>query len=466
MLKRREIAYLEEWAARQSRKPLVIRGARQVGKSTLVREFANAAGLPLVTIDFERNPELREAFTVRYPARILSTLALLTGQTIVPGTHLLFLDEIQAAPEALAALRYFYEEAPELHVVAAGSLVEFTLADTRFSMPVGRIEYLHLGPLVFEDFLDAMGHPELSAHLRAVPLSDLEDAFPDAVHKRYVDLLREYWVVGGLPEAVSGYAQGCGSADGGFSELARIQQSVMATYRDDFNKYSHGSTGDRVRMVFDSLPGLVGRKFKYVGVSRDHRAAELADALRLLCMARIAYKVCRTAANGVPLAAEVNERHFKCLFMDIGLMCAALHLDLLDLRTHDLTLVNAGALAEQFIGQHLLYSGPGYETPALYYWARETKNAAAEVDYLMTLGAQVVPVEVKAGATGSLKSLHRFLKEKGSAFGLRFNAAAPSLLRDSTRLPNGDTLDYHLLSLPLYLVGQARRLAREFRERD
>ena len=466
MLKRREIAYLEEWAARQSRKPLVIRGARQVGKSTLVREFANAAGLPLVTIDFERNPELREAFTVRDPARILSTLALLTGQTIVLGTHLLFLDEIQAAPEALAALRYFYEEAPELHVVAAGSLVEFALADTRFSMPVGRIEYLYLGPLAFEDFLDAMGHPGLSAHLQAVPLSDLEDAFPDAVHKRYVDLLREYWVVGGLPEAVSVYAQGRENADGGFPELARIQQNVTATYRDDFNKYSHGSSRDRVRMVFDSLPGLVGRKFKYVGVSRDHRAVELADALRLLCMARIAYKVCRTAANGVPLAAEVNERHFKCLFMDIGLMCAALHLDLLDLGTHDLTLVNAGALAEQFIGQHLLYGGPGYETPALYYWARETKNAAAEVDYLMTLGAQVVPVEVKAGATGSLKSLHRFLKEKGSAFGLRFNAAAPSLLRDSTRLPNDDALDYHLLSLPLYLVGQARRLAREFRERD
>lgn len=463
MLKRRETAYLEKWAAQRGRKPLVIRGARQVGKSTLVREFANAAGLPLVTIDFERNPELRQAFSVRDPTRILSTLALLTGQTIVPGTHLLFLDEIQAAPEALAALRYFYEEAPELHVVAAGSLVEFALADTRFSMPVGRIEYLHLGPLAFEDFLDAMGRSELSAHLRAVPLSDLEEAFPDAVHKRYTDLLREYWVVGGLPEAVSGYARGREHADGGFPELTRIQQSVIATYRDDFNKYSHGSSRDRLRKVFDSLPGLVGRKYKYVGVSREHRAAELADALRLLCMARIAYKVCRTAANGVPLAAEVNERHFKCLFMDIGLMCAALHLNLLDLGTRDLTLVNAGAVAKQFIGQHLLYSGPGYETPALYYWARETKNAAAEVDYLLTLGAQVVPVEVKAGATGSLKSLHQFLNEKGSAFGLRFNAAAPSLLRDSTRLPNGDTLDYHLLSLPLYLVGQVRRLAREFR---
>ena len=158
---------------------------------------------PLVTVDFERNPELRQAFTVRDPARILSTLALLTGQIIAPGTHLLFLDEVQAAPEALAALRYFYEETPELHVVAAGSLVEFALADTRFSMPVGRIEYLHLGPLAFEDFLDAMGRPELSAHLRAVSLSDLKDAFPDAVHQRYLDLLPEYWIVGGLPEASS-----------------------------------------------------------------------------------------------------------------------------------------------------------------------------------------------------------------------------------------------------------------------
>lgn len=458
VLKRNEISYLEEWAARNPHKPVVIRGARQVGKSTLVREFARSARFSLVEVNFERNPEFREAFAFTDPALILSTLTLLTGQTIAAGTSLLFLDEIQAAPEALAALRYFHEEKPELHVAAAGSLMEFALADTRFSMPVGRVEYLHLGPMDFEDFLAAMGCPELASHLREFSLSDLdEDAIPGPVHRKYLDLLRQYWVVGGLPEAISGYVQ-----SGDFTRVSRVQQSVVATYRDDFNKYSHGSLKGRIQMVFDKLPGMVGRKFKYVQVSRDHRAAELADALRHLCMARVACKVHHTSANGVPLAAEVDERRFKCLYMDVGLMCAALHLNVLDLGKQDPTLVNDGAVAEQFIGQHLLYSGPRYETPVLYYWTREARNAAAEVDYLMTPGRQVVPVEIKAGTTGSLKSLHQFLKEKQRDFALRFNADTPSLLRDSKRLPDGTGIDYDLLSLPLYMVGQARRLVGDF----
>ena len=457
VLKRTEIKYLHEWSAQSPLKPVIIRGARQVGKSTLVREFARSARFSLVELNFERNPELREAFAFRDPARILSTLSLLTGQTIGAGTSLLFLDEIQAAPEALAALRYFHEEMPELHVVAAGSLLEFALANARFSMPVGRIEYLHLGPMEFEDFLDAAGHPELASHLCDLSLPNLhEGAIPGPVHRKYLDLLRQYWVVGGLPEAISAWVR---SRD--FTRVSRIHQSVVSTYRDDFDKYSHGSLKGRIQMVFDRLPGMVGRKFKYVQVSREHRAAEVADALRHLCMARVASKIHHTSANGMPLAAEADERRFKCLYMDVGLMCTALHLDVLDLGRQDPTLVNAGAVAEQFIGQHLLYSGPRYETPVLYYWTREARNAAAEVDYLMAPVRRVVPVEIKAGTTGSLRSVHQFLKEKRRDFALRFNADVPSLLRDSKGLPDGTRIDYHLLSLPLYMVGQARRLVGE-----
>ena len=212
LLKRREINDLHEWATRQPHKPVVIRGARQVGKSTLVRELARSARLSLVEVNFERNPELREAFAFRDPARILSTLTLLTGRTAKAGTSLLFLDEIQAAPEALAALRYFHEERPALHVVAAGSLLEPALADARLSMPVGRVEYLHLGPMDFEDFLAATGHPELASHLCALSLPDLDrDAIPGPVHRKYLDLLRQYWVVGGLPEALSA-GPGCARA--------------------------------------------------------------------------------------------------------------------------------------------------------------------------------------------------------------------------------------------------------------
>ncbi len=460
MLKRQETAYLKSWSTDAARKPLVIRGARQVGKSTLVREFVRKSSFSLVEIDFERNPEYREVFSSPDPGLILSTLKLLTGHDVKAGSTLLFLDEVQAAPGALAALRYFYEEMPELHVVAAGSLLEFTLADSQFSMPVGRVEYLHLGPMQLEDFLEAMGHPELASLIRNFSLADLHKrTIPKPVHDKYLSLLRQYWVVGGLPEAIARYAE-----SGDFSQVARIQQGILATYRDDFNKYSHGSQKGRVQLVFDKLPLMVGRKFKYSQVSRDHRSAELANALDQLCMARVAHRVHHSSANGVPLGAEVNTRYFKTLYLDVGLVCAALHLNVLDLVKEDLTLVNSGAVAEQFIGQHLLYSGPYYETPSLHYWVREAKSAAAEIDYLITAGQKVIPIEIKAGTTGSLKSLHQFLREKHRNFGLRFNANVPSLMRDSATMTDRTKITFELLSLPLYFVGQGRRLLREYLE--
>ena len=460
VLQRREVGYLRAWAARRPHKPVVIRGARQVGKSTLVREFARTARLTLVAVDFERNPELRDAFTDRDPARILALLKLMTGNAAAAGTHLLFLDEIQAAPEALAALRYFHEEMPDLHVLAAGSLLEFALAHTRFPMPVGRVEYMHLGPMHFEDFVIAMGEADVVEFLGGLSLSSIrKNALPVPLHRKCLDLLRRYWVVGGLPEAVAAFVRAPGRGTD-FEPVSRVLQSVVATYRDDFGKY--GRSHDRIRLVFDRLPHLAGRKFKYVEISRDHRAAEIAAALDHLCMARVACKVFRTAANGVPLAAEANQRFFKCLHVDVGLMCAALGLDVLDLERHgDPTLVNRGAVAEQFVGQHLLHNDAPYVTPGLHYWAREARNAAAELDYVVAVGSRVVPVEVKAGATGSLRSLQQFIREKSADLALRFNADPPSLLRESRKLPDGRVVDYDLLSLPLYLVGQARRLIGE-----
>lgn len=459
-LKRKELAYLADWAARPAHKPLIIRGARQVGKSTLVRQFAEISGLSLLSINFERNPEYRQAFDSHDPVQILTVISLLSGVKAVPGSTLLFLDEIQEAPAALAALRYLHEELPDLHVVAAGSLLEFALEKAQFSMPVGRVEYLHLGPMQFEDFVVAMGQPDLAAWLQQLPLEDIrQQRLPRPVHDKCMSLLKQYWVVGGMPEAVACYAQ-----SGDFAEVARVHNSIIATYRDDFNKYSQGSLKHRVQLVFDRLPSLVGRKFKYAQVSHDHRAAELEAALQHLCMARVAVRVVHSSSNGVPLGAESNPRVFKTLFMDIGLMCSALHLNLLDLARDDLSMINNGALAEQFIGQHLLYSGLPYEMPALFYWVREEKSAAAELDYVMSCGPQVVPVEIKAGMTGTLKSLHQFLKEKQCRFGLRFNADLPSLMRDHKKLTDGSEIDYELLSLPLYLVGQARRLVRECRE--
>lgn len=460
-LKRQELAYLNTWLNQPGRKPLVVRGARQVGKSTLVRELSKSAGAPLVTANLERNPELCAAFDQGDPRRILSVLELLTGQTIEPGKTLLFIDEIQTSPDALASLRYFHEEMPNLRVVAAGSLMELALADTGFSMPVGRVEYMHLGPMTFEDFVEAAGETKLARHLREVSLADLESALPEPIHRRCLELLAQYWVVGGLPEAVASYVESVEDDVSALPRVHRVQQSIVATYRDDFAKYSHGRTRDRTQMVFDALPGMVGRKFKYSQVSRDHRAAELADALSRLCMARVTHKVLHSASNGTPLAAEANSRSFKCLYLDVGLMCSALGLNLLDLGGMDMTLVNGGAMAEQFVGQQLLFGGAPYETPQLFYWVREAPSASAEVDYVTVSGNAVVPVEVKAGSSGSLRSLHRFLKEKRRDFALRFNADRPSLLQDTKKLADGTPVNYRLLSLPLYLAGQSRRLVAE-----
>ncbi len=454
---RHELRHIEYWYRGESRKPLIIRGARQVGKSTLVRQFASRNSLQLMEINFERNPEFRQAFVVNDPSRILATLQLLAGMEFKPSNTVLFLDEIQAAPEAIAALRYFYEERSDIPVLAAGSLLEFTLSNAKFSMPVGRVEYMYMGPITFADFLLAVGEGGVARYLAEMTLPDIEKhIMPEAVHNKLMILFRQYCVVGGMPEAVARYVK-----HRSYTEVLRVQNSVLATYRDDFNKYSHGSMIRRVQLVFDRAPTLVGNKFKYVHVSRDHRAAELKDALNQLCMARVLARVHHSSANGIPLGAEQKENIFKILFMDVGLLCSVLNINELNIQDDGPYLINKGAVAEQFIGQHLLYAGDYYQSPALFYWMREAKSAAAEVDYLLPIDRQIVPIEIKAGATGTLRSLHQFCHEKQSNHALRFNAEPPSILKSTIAVTATGDVIYNLLSLPLYMVGETRRLVKD-----
>ena len=457
LLHRKELKPLQNWLQRPNRKPLVLRGARQVGKSTLVRQLAATSGLHLIEVNFERNPEYQQAFTSNNPTEILSLLGVLLGQPVATNRSLLFFDEIQAAPEALLALRYFYEELPALPVIAAGSLLEFTLAEAAFPMPVGRIEYFHLGPMQFSDFLSAVGEQPLAGYLADIALPAIQNrTMPQAIHQKALARLRQFWLVGGLPEAVATFAQ-----TQNYFEVSRIQQNIVATYRDDFNKYSHGNSNKRVRLVYDRLPVMVGQKFKYVNVSREYRSAEIEAALQQLCQAGVATRICHTSATGLPLAAQASQRHFKVLCLDVGLQTAALKLSLQDISAEELTLVNSGALAEQFTGQHLAYAAPEFQAPELHYWVREAKSAAAEVDYLLPVGSQIVPVEIKAGISGKLRSLHQFIKEKKQHLALRFNAAPPDLMHDTQRLTDGTTINYQLLSLPLYMVEQAMPLLRK-----
>jgi len=429
----------------------VIRGARQVGKTFLVRQCARSAFDDLIEVDFENERDVAGYFE---KAEISATVKLLEahyGRSIRPGATLLFLDEIQAAPGVLARLRYFHEQLPSLHVVATGSLLEFVLEEHDFSMPVGRIEYMHLGPMKFTEFLNAAGDRGLASLMKDYIL---DEELPPGIHRRLVDRLKEFIVVGGMPESMCRYVD-----TGDHLASDRARQSILQTFTDDFAKYGEKVNRRHLLAAFQSLPRLIGQKLKYVNISREIRAADLDRALHMLELARLCYRVRHTAARGLPLGADVNPRVFKPISLDTGLVLSTLGLDAADLETADLMLTNAGAVCEQFVGQHLFYRQSMYTQPELHYWVREQPSSSAEVDYVISVGSHIVPIEVKAGKTGTLRSLHQFMINHESPLAVRFNLDLPSLTEAEGMLPTGEKYSYPLLSLPLYLVEQTQSLA-------
>lgn len=445
MIKRKSASILEGWLRKNHRKPLVLRGARQVGKSTLVREFAKSAGLDLLEVNLERHAALDSVFRSLDVVRIVREIEGLIGRRVVTENALLFLDEIQATPHALAALRYFYEEMPGLPVVAAGSLLEFTLADHEFSMPVGRVEYLHLGPVAFSEFLAA-------ADSGLVPYLDAAGRFeeiPDTAHARLVERLREFFFIGGMPAAVREFLDG-----GSLVAVREVQRSIVETYQDDFAKYARREMLVMLQGVFQRIPANIGRKIKYVNLSHDDLSRDTKSCVDLLARSQVCQRIVASHCSGLPLAAGENPKAFKLLSMDVGIanfLCGG-RWETLSQATSQ-SLVNEGALAEQFVGQHLAYIDPG--KPSLHYWLREGKKENAEVDYVMAAGEKILPVEVKAGAAGSLKSLHQFCLEKKSATALRLDLNKPSRFPVTFKARDGaDTAEVHfeLLSLPLYAV--------------
>jgi predicted AAA+ superfamily ATPase len=443
-LNRFSFEYLVEWANRDDRKPLIIRGARQVGKSTLVMMLAKHLNLELITLDFEQKPQLAELFDSKDPSTIMQLISLETGQSLAVENMLLFLDEIQVKPEILATLRYFYEKLPQLRIIAAGSLLEFSLENPPFSMPVGRIEYMYLGPLTFEEFLMASNEKPLVEFLSNY---EFGEDYPDLIHQKLMLLLKKFFVVGGMPNVIKQYI-----LKSDFIYAEREKHSILSTYQDDFSKYTTRAEENKIREVFEKIVNFIACKIQYSKINPDVKSVVVAEALKKLALAKIIYLVQHSSCNGVPLGAEVNEKIFKPLFLDIGLLSTQLHLNLLDLvNVAEVDFVNNGVLAEQFIGQHLLYQHPYYQEPYLYYWQREKQRAQAEIDYVISIGQHIFPIEVKAGKTGTLKSLHTFLKEKKISLGVRLNSEKPCL---SQKNSEGHTI----LSLPLYMVGQVSRI--------
>ncbi len=400
---------LLSWRKSATRKPLILKGARQVGKSWLVREFGKEYD-DYVEVNFEFNRAAASLFLKdRDPIRIVRDLSLLTGKDIRPGRTLLFLDEIQECPEAITALRYFYELLPELHVIAAGSLLDFTL--DAIGLPVGRVELVYLYPLSFSEFLEAMGQGRL---VKALSAHDGSEPLAEAIHEKLLTLLGEYMAVGGMPAAVNQWVE---RRD--LRECMKIHRTLIETFRQDFGKYATKHQQKYIDIVFGAVPRLAGKKFVYTAVSPDVRSRELRPAFELLEKAGLVHTVGNTAGNGVPLGAEVDPPYFKAIFFDVALMQSLLGLEygswILDPAT---TFVNQGAVCESFAGQELLAYADPVKKGELFYWARDKRGSSAEVDYLLDVAGKVVPLEVKSG-NSHIKSLRLFLKEKkGSPYGI------------------------------------------------
>ena len=463
---RHRLQDMKEWLHRAGRKPLVLRGARQVGKSTLVRLLCEAeSDRDLLTVNLERHPHLADTFAGNDPATVLNVLEAVSDQSVSERT-VLFLDEIQAAPSAFVSLRYFLEEKPELPIMAAGSLLEFMLSDHTFSMPVGRIQYLDLGAMTFTEFLRAVGQQRLARQIETFEWSSgaAPPAPHPAIHQRLLELLRLYHFVGGMPEAVRVYAE-----SRSLRAVSAVHAGIIDTWRDDFPKYAARRDLTRMLRVFNFAARQVGRKVKYSNVSPDDQSATIRRDIDLLAMARVIAKVTHSHCSGLPLQAELKDKVFKLIFLDIGLMNAVCGVGWQTISGQtDTQLVNAGPGAEQFIGQHLQFLHAGRPNRELTYWLREGRSNNAEVDYVCELGGRVVPIEVKAGRTGTLKSLHQFVAEKRTPVAVRFDAEPPALRAVDAQVRRGrgsERARYRLVSLPLYLVERLPHIVEELHAR-
>ncbi len=396
-MKRDIIKYLRKWRLDPVRAPLLLRGARQVGKSWLIKAFGSEFD-HYIEINFEKDQRAAALFTEHIDIpELMQKLSGYTGKPVVLGRLLLFLDEIQECPQALKYLRYFKEDCPELHVIAAGSLIDFTLE--KMGMAVGRIEYLYLYPLSFMEFLTATGLD----HLRELILDRKVDS---ATHSLLIEQQRHYMWLGGMPAVVDAWIQ--------FRDATicqRLQDRIIENYQDDFLKYAKRHQIDSVNKVFLSIPKQLGRKFKYQHVDVDSKTYPIKQAMLLLMKAGIVSPCFHTAAQSYPLGAEVDEKKFKLFLFDIGIAQRMLGLDLAEWMTQPMELNYLGCMAEQLVAQEFIAYGPQNKVSSLYYWQNDVKGSHAEVDFITIKNKQVVPVEVKSHVKGGMKSLQIYLNK-------------------------------------------------------
>jgi predicted AAA+ superfamily ATPase len=404
---------LSAWRNEKDGKPLLIRGARQVGKSTAIRELSKQFNY-FLEINFEEQRRVHSLFKGDLnPKELCENLSILYNVPIIPGKTLLFFDEIQVCIPAISSLRFFYEKYPELHVIAAGSLLEFALAEIP-SFGVGRIRSLFVYPLSFDEYLTGIGEQQL---LDAKRTATLKKPLVEPVHQKLLNHLKRFLILGGMPEVVSSYVQ-----NGNINKCGQVLDDLITSLKVDFVKYKNRVPSFRISEVFDSVIQQSGGKFVYTKAATEANLNQIKEAVDLLIMAGLVIPVTHTAANGVPLGAEANAKKRKMLLLDTGIFQRLLGLNISEiLFEDDFDAINKGAIAEQYVGLELLKSFSSYRPENLYFWHREAKSSNAEVDYVVQQNQNIIPIEVKSGKKGSMQSLFLFLGEKKAPFGVRFS---------------------------------------------
>jgi uncharacterized protein len=450
-MKREIIQYLRDWKNRKNRNPLILRGARQVGKTYIIEDFAEDEFSNLLSINLEEKPELKKLFFDNDVNRILTELSILLNQDISNGQTLFFIDEIQTCPEAIQSLRYFKEKLPELHVICAGSLLDHTLNEMNLPMPVGRVEFIYMYPMSFKEFLMAINQKKLISYIEGF---DFSEPFSEVIHNQISQFLRFYFFIGGMPEVVKTYAE-----DNKLNNIQRIHHNILTSIQYDFAKYGTRKQQEYLQTVLKYCGQNPGRKIKYSNIEKDTRSTFLKESIRKLELSRIVHTIKHTNAQKVPLANHSRDDVYKTIFLDIGFVNHFNQIDLIDLE--NLITASEGMLAEQFTGQELLAQNEPWLNPQLYYWSREEKNSNAEIDYIFQHKNQIYPVEVKAGKTGTLKSMQLWLYEKKLQTGIRFNMDRPTIGNFTTKINIANKnaeLSWTLVSLPLYMVSEIKRI--------
>lgn len=385
---------------------------------------------------------------------IVQKIAIYINVPIEEGKTLLFLDEIQECPEAIMALRFFKEDYPGLHVIAAGSLLEFTLQELP-TYGVGRIHTLFMYPMTFDEFLNANNENGLISMKRQ---ADSQHPLDAAFHEKLIEYFRIYLLVGGMPEAVLAWIK-----THNFNQCSHIQEDIILTYEDDFSKYKKRVSPALLRTTLHGICHQPGEKITFKQISADYRSSQIREAVRLLTLAGLVIPVIATSGNGIPLDAEANEKNMKILLLDSGLLLSVLqlegnlaqHLVELIMTGSPQDLVNKGGLVEMVAGLELLRNKPCVQRQKMFYWEK-SGNSIAEIDYLDTFHLKVTPIEIKSGTQGGMKSLWQFMREKRLTEAIRcsFENFGEFTYTD----PQADNAERHITIIPLYALDNLREM--------